>query len=210
MTTAFIDGELRDTATLPPTNAIAAFYGAEPLTPEESKNASLGLVWNSGDWLVTADWYHIKVEDRIALQHRLHGDRGDRDALVAARQPGGGVDQPRCGFFVNDFDTTTTRPGPRRQLRQRALRRRHHLLRWRPTGTRPRSTTSRPGIITEARVKKIEESLPSTKGYFSVNHQREVFHANLRAELLRLVLRGPLDSDVVRRTAACRSTATAR
>lgn len=40
MTTAFIDGELRDTATLPPTNPIAAFYGAEPLTPEESRNAS--------------------------------------------------------------------------------------------------------------------------------------------------------------------------
>ncbi|WP_330970287.1 TonB-dependent receptor, partial [Lysobacter sp. A3-1-A15] len=53
VTSAFIDGELRDTATLPPTDPVAAFYGAEPLTPEESKNASLGLVWSSGDWQTT-------------------------------------------------------------------------------------------------------------------------------------------------------------
>ncbi|NCI45003.1 TonB-dependent receptor, partial [Streptococcus equi] len=49
VTTAFIDGELRDTATLPPTNPVAAFYGGEALTPEESRNASVGLVWNTGD-----------------------------------------------------------------------------------------------------------------------------------------------------------------
>ena len=30
------------------------------------------------------------------------------------------------------------------------------------------------------RVKQLEESLPSTKGTFSINHQREVLYANLR------------------------------
>lgn len=51
---------------------IAAFYGAEPLTPEESQNFSLGMVWNNGPWNLTADYYHINVDDRIARStHKL-------------------------------------------------------------------------------------------------------------------------------------------
>jgi iron complex outermembrane receptor protein len=54
-----------------------------------------------------------------------------------------------------------------------------------------------PGIISEARIKKIEESLPSTKGYFSINHQREVFQANLRVNYYGSFYEDHLDSDVV-------------
>ncbi len=55
-----------------------------------------------------------------------------------------------------------------------------------------------PGIISEARIKKIEESLPSTKGYFSINHDRDVFNANVRINYYGSFYEDHLDSDVVR------------
>ena len=195
VTTAFIDGELRDTATLPPTNPIAAFYGAEPLMPEESQNASMGLVWNSGNWLVTTDWYYIQVDDRIARSTDFTLTDADRAALVAGGNPEAATIS-RVGFFVNDFDTTTT------GLDLVASYESAHFggdttyslaANWNKTEV----DDFTPGIITEARIKKIEDSLPSTKGYFSVNHQREVFHANLRVNYYGGFYEDHLDSDVV-------------
>lgn len=178
VTTSFINGALRDTAVLSPNNPIAQFYGAQPLTPEESKNASLGLVWNSGGWLVTGDWYQIKTEDRIALSAFFTVSDADRAALVAGGNPEA-ASISEVQFFVNDFDTTTTgfdlvssydsdHFGGKTTYALAAN--------WNKTEV----DDFTPGIITPIRIKKLEESLPRTKGYVSVNHQREVFSANLR------------------------------
>lgn len=195
VTTAFIDGELRDTATLPPTNPIAAFYGAEPLTPEESRNASLGLVWSGDNWLLTADWYRIQVEDRIARSTDFTLTDEDRAALVAAGNPQA-ASLSRVGFFVNDFDTTTT------GLDLVGSMRTDHFggdttyalaLNWNSTNV----DDFTPGIISEARVKKLEDSLPKTKGYFSINHQRGPWHINGRLNYTSSFYEDHLDSDVV-------------
>jgi len=195
VTTAFIDGELRDTATLPPTNPIAAFYGAEPLTPEESRNASLGFVWAEDAWQVTADWYHIEVEDRIARSTDFTLSEADRAALVASGNPQA-ASLSRVGFFVNDFDTTTT------GIDFVASVATDHFggetsyalaLNWNDTEV----DDFTPGIISEARVKKLEESLPSTKGYFSVTHQRGGWHVNGRLNYYGSFYEDHLDSDVV-------------
>ncbi len=178
VTTSFINGALRDTAVLSANNPIAQFYGAEPLTPEESKNASLGLVWNSGGWLVTADWYQIKTEDRIALSAFFTVTDADRAALLAlGHAEAASISEVQ--FFVNDFDTTTTgfdlvssydsdHFGGKTTYSLAAN--------WNKTEV----DDFTPGIITPIRIKKLEESLPRTKGYLSVNHQRDVFSANVR------------------------------
>ncbi len=195
VTTAFIDGELRDTATLPPTDPIAAFYGAEPLTPEDSRNASLGLVWSSGAWQTTLDAYRIEVTDRIARSTDFTVTDADRAALLAAGIDAGSIS--RVGFFVNDFDTTTTGVDLVTSFVS------EHFggdttyslaANW----NRTEVDDFTPGIITEARIKKIEDSLPRTKGYFSVNHQREMFSANLRLNYYSSFYEDHLDSDVVR------------
>jgi len=178
VTTSFINGQLRDTAVLSPNNAIAAFYGAEPLTPEESKNASLGVVWNSGGWLVTVDWYQIKTEDRIALSNFFTVTEADRAALVAGGNPEA-ASISEVQFFVNDFDTTTTGVDFVSSYDSEHFggKTTYSLAaNWNKTEV----DDFTPGIITPIRIKKLEESLPQTKGYFSVNHQREVFHANVR------------------------------
>lgn len=195
VTTAFIDGELRDTATLPPTNPIAAFYGAEPLTPEESQSASLGLVWADGPWTMTLDWYHIEVEDRIARSTDFTLTDADRAALVASGQPEA-ASLSRVGFFVNDFDTTTTGV----DLVASVIT--DHFggdttysvaVNWNDTEV----DAFTPGIISEARVKKLEESLPQTKGYFMINHVRDSWHANVRVNYYGSFYEDHLDSDVV-------------
>lgn len=195
VTTAFIDGRLQDTATLPPTNPIAAYYGAEPLTPEESRNASLGLVWSGDNWLLTADWYHIEVDDRIARSTDFTLTDEDRAALIAAGIPEAAT-YAQVGFFVNDFDTTTngldivgsidTEHFGGKTTYSLALNFNH---------TEVDSFT--PGIITEARVKKLEDSLPKTKGYFSVNYQRGIWHLNTRLSYYGSFYEDHLDSDVV-------------
>lgn len=194
VTTAFIDGELRDTATLPPTDPIAAFYGAEPLTPEDSKNASLGLVWSSGAWQTTLDAYRIEVSDRIARSTDFTVTDADRAALLAAGVDAGSIS--RVGFFVNDFDTTTTGVDLVTSFVSEHFggETTYSLA---ANWNRTEVDDFTPGIITEARIKKIEESLPRTKGYFSVNHQRDVFSANLRVNYFGSFYEDHLDSDVV-------------
>lgn len=178
VTTSFINGQLRDTAVLSPNNPIAQFYGAEPLQPEESTNASLGFVFNRDNWLVTADWYRIRTDDRIALSAFFTVTDADRAALVAGGNPEA-ASISEVQFFVNDFDTTTTGVD---------LVASYHDDMWGGRTTyslaanwnRTEVDDYTPEIITPIRIKKLEESLPRTKGYFSIAHQREVFSASLR------------------------------
>ena len=84
VTTEFNMGRLADIATLPPTNPIAQQKGAKPLTPEESVNTTLGLVFSAGDLDVTLDYYNIEISDRIAFTSRFNLTQADVDALLAA------------------------------------------------------------------------------------------------------------------------------
>ncbi len=176
--TAFSQGRLQDTATLSPNNPISAFYGAKPLAPEESRNASLGLVWNSGAWLVTTDWYYIQTDDRISLSNNFDVTDADRARLVAGGNPEA-ASITQVNFFVNDFDTTTT------GVDLVASYDTDHFggkttyalaANWNKTEV----DNFTPGIITPVRIQKLETSLPRTKGYLSANHQRDAFHANAR------------------------------
>ena len=84
VTTEFSDGFLVDVATLPPSNPIAQQLGAEDLTPEESTNYAIGLLFNVGSLDVTVDYYNIEIEDRIAFTSSLDLSEADKQALLAA------------------------------------------------------------------------------------------------------------------------------
>jgi iron complex outermembrane recepter protein len=192
VTTSFINGELRDTAVLSPTNPIAAFYGAEPLQPEESKNASLGLVWSQDRWLMTADWYRIQTDGRIALSAFFTVTPADRAALVAGGNPEA-ASISEVQFFVNDFDTTTTGVDLVTSYESELFgaKTTYSLA---ANWNRTEVDEFTPGIITPIRIQKLEDSLPRTKGYFSVNHQREVFNANVRVNYYGSFFEDHLDS----------------
>jgi iron complex outermembrane receptor protein len=104
--TSLVSGELIQSFTAPPTDPLAAFYGGKELTPEESVSYATGIVYNSGDFFLTADYFNIEVTDRIAQSSQITVRAEDYDALEAA-----GVQNPELisavTYFANDFDTTT-------------------------------------------------------------------------------------------------------
>ena len=101
-----VDGELAESLTLPPTDPVARLKGGRELRPEESVNLSVGAVFSVGAVNVSADWFRIGVDDRIALTQQNLSD-ADRAELVAANIIGAQT-VTAVSFFVNDIRTETT------------------------------------------------------------------------------------------------------
>ncbi|MDO6428372.1 TonB-dependent receptor [Thalassotalea sp. 1_MG-2023] len=100
--TSFVEGELVQSATFPPTNPLSMYYGGKELEPEESKSFAAGLVYQQGDFFLTADIYQIEVTDRIQQTDKFEVTRAVLDQL--------GIEDKSISsvtFFANDFDTTT-------------------------------------------------------------------------------------------------------
>ena len=120
--TNFISGVPVDIATLAVNAPAAVALGAKPLKPEKSVNMSLGVTANPLRGLTfTADYYHIKIKDRIVFTENL---TATRDALGSPCSSGTGCNPiggaiatilnnsgfPTLGaarFFINGLDTTT-------------------------------------------------------------------------------------------------------
>ena len=104
--TSIVNGDLIQTFIAPPTNPLSAFYGGEPLKPEESVSYAAGFVYEYENLFLTVDYYNIEVTGRIAQSSQITVEESDYDALRAA-----GVEFPELisavTYYTNDFDTTT-------------------------------------------------------------------------------------------------------
>jgi iron complex outermembrane receptor protein len=58
-------GVLIDRGTIPPTNDIASLFDGEILTPEKSKNYSVGAVLKFTDLHISIAVYQVELKDRI-------------------------------------------------------------------------------------------------------------------------------------------------
>jgi len=88
---------------LSPTSAIARALGANPLTPEKSRNYSAGLTWNPLKALnLTIDAYQINVDDRIVLSDILIDPQ-----VVRLLESFGLRDFNGAQFYTNAVDTRT-------------------------------------------------------------------------------------------------------
>ena len=124
LSTITVDGELQQRGQIPPTNPIAGALGAQALKPEDSKNYSLGMVWDvTGDINVTVDYFNIELENRIAATGTI--DISSRQAIAGVGCPTalaagsnlalclqeagvpGAADLSSVSFYTNDFATTT-------------------------------------------------------------------------------------------------------
>lgn len=82
---------------------LARALGATDLTPEESTNFSTGLVWSIGQrGSLTADVYHIDIDDRIVLSEVLRGPLVTEKLTEAGFPTFAGLQ-----FFTNAADTRT-------------------------------------------------------------------------------------------------------
>ncbi|MBM4218837.1 MAG: TonB-dependent receptor [Gammaproteobacteria bacterium] len=104
--TNFIAGVSVQTGTYPVTSAIAQYYGAQALKPEDSDNYGVGFVFNPTDYFsLTVDWYKIDVSDRIYISRTFTVTDADIAALPELASVGVGGD---VRYFTNSLDTETT------------------------------------------------------------------------------------------------------
>ena len=101
-TTAFIDGKLAQLGTIPASCPEAKTVGSEDLTPEESLTFSGGVMLEAGPLSVTADYFNIRVDDRIGQSKEFNLDRSRvQDPCLEAD------DILTFTYFGNGFDTRT-------------------------------------------------------------------------------------------------------
>ena len=98
--------ELVDSATVPSTFIAAELRGGKPLEPEQSVHAAAGLVIDSGPFTLTADVFHVHIDDRLSLSQVITLTEDERELLLSQ-----GITSARnlsfFRFFINDFSTRT-------------------------------------------------------------------------------------------------------
>ena len=103
------DHELMDlvnNGTIPSTSRVAELRGGGPLQPERSVHYAVGAVLDAGPLSVTADYFRIRLADRLALTQLFALAPAEVDGLLAE-----GVTSARnlqnFRFFTNHFETRT-------------------------------------------------------------------------------------------------------
>lgn len=98
-----VGGQLIEIGTFPVTSAVAIALGAQPLKPEKSVNIGGGVSFTMIDGLsITADYYNIKINDRITLTENLQGAD-----IVSTLTAAGITGVSSARFFINGIDTRT-------------------------------------------------------------------------------------------------------
>ncbi|MCG8698609.1 MAG: TonB-dependent receptor [Bacteroidales bacterium] len=113
------NGDLKQTGSFPVGNAVSEALGAKSLEPEKSTNISGGITVNYGNFSLSADAYHILLNDRIILSEKFKGADATRGAAysalldsIALNVIGGDDGQDYLGiqlvnYFTNALDTRT-------------------------------------------------------------------------------------------------------
>lgn len=91
---------------------VARALGAQPLKPEKSRNISAGIALNPfRGFSLTADFFHIRIRDRIVLTENLGfegtGTDEQKEAIKAILDANGFNSVGAARFFINGLDTTT-------------------------------------------------------------------------------------------------------
>ena len=108
--TNFVAGLPVDIVTAQVASPVARALGSRPLDPEKSVNLSGGFTANPfRGFALTADYFHIKIKDRIVLTENLgaSGNTATDNAARAALNAAGFNSVGAARFFINGLDTTT-------------------------------------------------------------------------------------------------------
>ena len=99
-------GDLVNNAVIPSISPAARLRGGLPLGPEQSVNYTAGVVFDTGSFTLTADWFRIDVSDRIGITSNFYLTDAEVADLVA-----GGFDAAESvrnfRFFTNAFATSS-------------------------------------------------------------------------------------------------------
>ena len=101
-TVAFFNGQPIAIRLISTTDPMAPLVGAPRLKPEKSKNWTIGTTFSRGGFSAAVDYYHIKLNDRLALSSAFSSP-----ALTAYLAANGFPGISSVSFVTNGLDTTT-------------------------------------------------------------------------------------------------------
>ncbi len=178
-------------ATARPDSALAGFFGAVPLSPEKSTSFSGGFVITPGNGFnLTADYYNIRVRDRIGITSNIRNITAAETASLAAAGVPNAFDIGEVNYFTNGFRTRTQ--GIDVVLTHRANSDLGNFntslaVNWNDTKVTGRTNIaipSRPGstlaLIDNTRLGNIEDSQPRWRAVLSENFTKGIFDATVR------------------------------
>ena len=152
--------ELRDlvnNGTIPSTSRVAELRGGEPLDAEKSRNLALGAVIAAGPLQLTADYFRVRVSDRLGLTQTFELTQAEKAQLVA-EGISSATNLQNFRFFTNDFQTRTqgidivaTYAPPSSGGTELSLAFNH---------TDTRVTRYDPDVVNDTRIRQLEEGLP--------------------------------------------------
>ena len=99
-------GDLVNNGVIPSISPVAALRGGVPLEPERSLNYTAGVVFDTGPFNFSADYFRIEVSDRIGITSNF-GLRDDEIAGLLAQGVDSARDLKNFRFFTNGFDTAS-------------------------------------------------------------------------------------------------------
>ncbi len=170
ISTLIDNGVLVNKGVIPASNPVAAFAGAVDLQPEESKNFTVGLFGNLGEFDVTFDYFNIEVTDRLTLSKDFSLSAADIATLTASGVSGAN-DIAVFRFFTNDFETETSGFDLVVSTETEWL---GGSTSWNLAYNNTKTeVTSRGQYIDDAREKSIEEMSPDTRYNLSANHMMD-------------------------------------
>jgi iron complex outermembrane receptor protein len=170
ISTLIDNGVLVNKGVIPASNPVAAFAGAVDLQPEESKNFTVGLFGNLGEFDVTFDYFNIEVTDRLTLSKDFSLSAADIAALTASGVSGAN-DIAVFRFFTNDFETETSGFDLVVSTETEWL---GGSTSWNLAYNNTKTeVTSRGQYIDDVREKSIEEMSPDTRYNLSANHMMD-------------------------------------
>ena len=99
-------GDLVNNGVIPSISPVAALRGGVPLEPERSLNYTAGVVFDTGPFNFSADYFRIEVSDRIGITSNF-SLRDDEIAGLLAQGVDSARDLKNFRFFTNAFDTAS-------------------------------------------------------------------------------------------------------
>ena len=171
--TTLVDGQLTQAQTLP-----GFKLGADQLQPEESTSFAMGIVATLGDVELTADWFNIEVNDRIALTSNAAPTAAQRAAMTAAGIPNAEL-IGEVNYFTNDFNTETSGLDIVATYSTNLMGGSTDLsAAYNYTDT---EVSDQGNVTSDSKVKRLEEGLPNHRATFTMDQQWENVSAFVRA-----------------------------
>ncbi len=161
--------DLVNNGTIPSSSRVAELRGGEPLTAEESTNIAAGFVYQSGPFTLTADYFQIDLEDRLAVTQNFSLTQQEVDDLIAEGITSAGNLQ-NFRFFTNDFDTETSGIDIVATYTPPAMEGRTNFS-FLFNNTDTEVTKFNPDTLDATRIRELQEALPETRWTLSAHHE---------------------------------------